>query len=138
MPLPSGYEGLQSIFEGWGLDMDDAFALYEHGGLAAIEKHFAALSTRLGFPREVPRDALLAPFYVFEGSKRFAEAEPVIEKVTESFPDDPAPLYYAARLYLHMGNGARAVEALRQSLRLSPGYAPSRALLEYMNIDRSD
>lgn len=138
VPLLSVYEGLQTIFDGWSLDIDDAFALYEQGGLAAIEQHFATLSTRLGFPVEVPQDALLAPFYELEGSKRFAEAEHVIERVIESFADDPAPLYYAGRLYMQMGDRARAIGSLQQSLRLSPDYGPSRGLLEYMNADRDE
>ena len=46
VPLRSVYDGLQGIFEGWGLDMDDAFALYEQGGLDGDRQAFCrALGT---------------------------------------------------------------------------------------------
>src|ERR1700733_2437908 len=59
VPLRSVYDGLQFIFDGWSVP--DSFALYEQGGLAAIEKHYAGLSSRFGFPVAVPEDVLLAP-----------------------------------------------------------------------------
>lgn len=138
VPLRSVHDGLTSIFEGWELDRENAFALYERGGMTAIDKHFGALSTRLGFPVPVPEDAMLQPFFQLEGSKRFTEAEQVIKGVIESFPDDPTALYYAARLYLQMGNRPLAVETSRRALLLSPDHAPSRSLLQYMQVDASE
>jgi tetratricopeptide (TPR) repeat protein len=138
VPLRSVYDGLQSIFEGWGLDRDDAFALYEQGGLAAIDKHFATLSARLGFPVPVPEEALDGAFGRLEGLKRFAEAEEVIKRAMESFPESPSALYYAGRVYMQMGNTALAVETLKKSLLLSPNYGPSRGLLQYMKVDPNE
>jgi len=138
VPLRSVHDGLLSIFDGWELDTEDALALYELGGMTAIDKHFGALSARLGFPVAVPQDAMLQPFFQLEGSKRFTDAQQVIETVIESFPDDPTALYYAARLYAQMGNRALAVETLRRALLLSPNHAASRSLLEYMNVDATE
>jgi tetratricopeptide (TPR) repeat protein len=138
VPLRSVYEGLQAIFEGWGLDGDDAFALYEQGGLAAIDKHYAALSARLGFPVAVPEETLTGPFWQLEGLKRFPEAEQVIKRVIEAFPESPTALYYAGRLHMQMGNNALAVDTLKRSLQLSPNYRPSRSLLEYMKVDPNE
>jgi tetratricopeptide (TPR) repeat protein len=133
IPLRGVQDGLLSIFEGW--EVEEPFALYELGGLAAIDKHFAVLSERLGWPVTVPQAALLGPFYELEGGKRFAEAEQVIKRVIESFPDSPAALYYAGRLYLQMGNRPLAIEMLRRSLVLSPNYPASRSLLTFMEVD---
>jgi tetratricopeptide (TPR) repeat protein len=138
VPLLSVYEGLQSIFEGWDLHMDEAFALYEHGGLTAIDKHFAALSARLGFPVAVPDGALIGVFGNLEYRKRFAEAEQVINKAIGASPDSAEPLYYAGRVYMQMGNNPLAVETLKKSLQLSPNYGPSRGLLRYMNVDANE
>jgi predicted alpha/beta superfamily hydrolase len=138
VPLRSVYDGLQSIFEGWGLDRNDAFTLYEQGGLAAIDKHFAALSARLGFPVAVPEEALTGPFGQLEGLKRFPEAEQVIKRAIEAFPESPAALYYAGRLYMQMGNNELAVDTLKKSLLLSPNFRASRSLLEYMNVDPNE
>jgi uncharacterized protein len=138
VPLLSVYDGLQSIFDGWSLHPDEAFALYEQGGLTAIDRHFAALSTRVGFPVQVPDGAPIGVFGHLESRKRFPEAEQVINKVIERSPDDPAAHYYAARLYAQMGNRALAVDALKESLRLSPNYGPSRGLLNFMQLDPSE
>jgi hypothetical protein len=136
VPLVGVYEGLQSIFADWALDPEEAFAIFEQGGLAAIDKRFAALSTRLGFPVLLPDEVLFRIFSDLEGRKRFSEAEQVINKAIESSPDSPAALYYAGRLYLQMGNRARAVETLKRSLALSPDYAASRGLLEYIELSK--
>jgi len=105
VPQLSVRDGLLNIFEGWEIDREDAFALYEQGGLTAIDKHVAALSARLGFPVAVPEEAMLAPFFELEGSKRFTEAEQVIKRVIESFPDDPTALYYAVACICRWGTG---------------------------------
>jgi tetratricopeptide (TPR) repeat protein len=86
----------------------------------------------------VPEEAVLAPFYQLEGDKRFAEAEQVIKKAIESFPDDPTALYYAARLYFQMGNKTLGVETLKKALLLSPSHGPSRGLINYMKLDPND
>jgi hypothetical protein len=138
VPLLSTYEGLQRVFEGWGLDRDQAFALYDQGGLAAVDKHYAALSTRLGFDVPVAEEVLNNIFTSLEGRKRFAEAEQVINKAIESFPDSPTPRYYAGRLYMQMGNNPLAVETLKKSLQRSPNFAASRGLLRYMNVDANE
>jgi predicted alpha/beta superfamily hydrolase len=138
VPLLSVYDGLQSIFDGWGLHPDAAFSLYQQGGLAAIDRHFAALSTRLGFPVPVPDGALIGVFGNLESRKRFPEAEQLIKKVIERSPDDPAGHYYAARLYAQMGNRPLAIDALKESLRLSPNYGPSRGLLNFMWFDPNE
>ena len=138
VPLRSVYDGLLSIFEGWQIDREDAFAAYEQRGLTAIDKHFAALSARLGFPVAVPDEVLFAIFTELEGRKRFPEAEQVINSASESFPDSPTALYYAGRLYMQMGNKSLAVETLKKSLLLSPNYRGSRALLEYIKVDANE
>ena len=61
VPLLGVYVGLQSIFDGWELDVDKAFALYEQRGMAAIDEHFAALSTRFGFTVAPSEETLLGP-----------------------------------------------------------------------------
>ena len=138
VPLLGVYDGLQSIFEGWELDADKAFALYEQRGMTAIDEHFAVLSTRFGFTVTPSEETLLGPFYHLEGDKRFPEAEQVINRVIESFPDSPEPLLYAGRLYAQMGNRTRAIDTLKKSLLLSPNYGPTRYLLSTMNVEAKD
>lgn len=133
VPLRSVYDGLLSIFDGWALE--DPFALYAQGGFSALDKHFEALSARLGFPVTVPNDVLFRLFADLEYRKRFPEAEQIIKRAIESFPDSAIALYYAGRLYMEMGNKPVAVETLKKALRLSPGDAAARSLLEYLKVD---
>ena len=138
VPLRSVREGLLSIFEGWGIDGEGAFALYEQGGLTGIDKHFSALSARLGFPVAVPDEVLFDTFARLEGRKRFPEAEQVIKRAIELFPDSATAHYYAARLYMQMGNKSLGVETLKKALLLSPNHAPSRSLLNDMKLDANE
>jgi len=133
IPLRGVYDGLASIFEGW--EVQDPFTLYEQGGLTAIDKHFATLSARLGFEVAVPEEALFTTFTQLEGRKRFPEAEQVIKRAIESFPDSVNAHYYAGRLYLQMGNRDLAVASLKKALLISANDPASRGLLEYMKVD---
>lgn len=131
--LRSVQDGLLNIFDGW--EVEDPFALYDLGGLPAIDKHYAAIAARLGFPVAVPEEALLGVFSELEGRKEFSQAKDVIERAMQSFPDSPATRYYAGRLYLQMGDRELAIDALRTSLLLSPSYPAAVSLLEYMKVD---
>ncbi len=133
VPLRTIYDGLLSVFEGW--EIESPFTVYDQGGLAAIEKHFAALSERLGFPAAVPDEALFATFGQLEYRKRFPEAEQVIRRAIELYPDNTTALYYAGRLYMEMGNTPLAVETLKKALLLSPNDGAARSLLEEMKVD---
>jgi hypothetical protein len=136
VPLRTVYDGLRTLFEGW--EIDNPFAIYDQGGLAAIEKHFAALSERLGFPVAVPDEALFATFGQLEYRKRFPEADQVIKRAIELYPDSTTALYYAGRLYMEMGNTPLAVETLKKSLLLSPNDGGARSLLTEMKVDASE
>ncbi len=52
IPLRSVYDGLQAIFDGWSIP--DAVIFSEQAGLAGLEKHFAAISSRLGYSVPIP------------------------------------------------------------------------------------
>lgn len=135
VPLRSVDEGLRFVFDGW--DVADPFALYEQGGLTAIDKHYAELSARLGFPVPVPDEVLFGTFGQLERFKRFPEAEQVINRALAASPESSTALYYAARLYAQMGNRPLMMERLKQALLLSPNDPASRSLVEYMKLDAS-
>jgi predicted alpha/beta superfamily hydrolase len=116
--LKSVYDGLEFIFDGW--PVPDAFALYEQGGLAAIDKHYAALSSRFGFPVAVPAGVLLSPAFSLYRQKRVAEAEQVILHTLELHPNDVSTLLTAGRLYFDRGDTAKATQYLTKALLLAP------------------
>jgi hypothetical protein len=135
VPLLSVYEGLLSIFDGWD---PNAFALYELGGLTAIDRHYAALSARLGYTVPVPEHVLINAFNRIDGRTRFPEAEQVIKRAIESFPQSPLVFFYAGRLYAQAGNNAVALETVKKGLLLSPNDSALRSLLRRMNVEANE
>ena len=116
--LRSVYDGLQFVFDGWSVP--DPFALYEQGGIGAIDKHYAALSSRLGFSVAVPEDVLLAPAIPLYRQKRVNESEQVILRTLELYPNSVNALLTAGRLYFDKGATAKATQYLTQALILAP------------------
>jgi uncharacterized protein len=131
-PLRGVQEGLRTIFAGW--EIDDPLALYDQGGLAAIEKHFASLSQRLGFPVPVSSDALFYTFTHLEGPRN-AEAEPVIKRAVELYPANTTGLYYLARLYMRTDRKPLAIDTLRKALQMSPNDTGAISMLKEMGVD---
>ena len=135
VPLRSVYDGLAFVFDGWpGSDPGpDSFALYEHGGLAAIDKYYADASARLGFPVVVPEDVLLAPAFQLYRQKRVAESEQVILHTLELHPNYVSALLTAGRLYFDRGDKEKATQYLTKALLLAP---KSRAIgVDYAALD---
>jgi predicted alpha/beta superfamily hydrolase len=133
VPLRSVYDGLEFIFDGWSIP--DPFALYEQGGLAAIEKHYASLASRLGFPVAVPGDVLLAPAFALYRQKRTDEAEKVILRTLELYPESTAALLTAGRLYFDKGEKPKARDYLTQALLLSPTARAGGVDYAALNLD---
>jgi len=126
-------DGLRTIFTGWTLA--NPFSQYEAGGLPAIEKHYTALSERMGYPVAVPADVLFTTFNDLEYRRRYDEALRVISRAVEMHPQDTTALYYQARVLNRMGNKPQALETLKKSLLLSPNDGSARGLLKEMQVD---
>ena len=116
--LPSLYDGLEFVFDGW--QIPDAFALYEQGGLPAVEQYYTALSSRFGFDVPAPAQVLLAPAFPLYGQQRIDEAERVILRTLELYPNDTNALLTAGRLYFDKGDKPKAVDYLTKALLISP------------------
>jgi tetratricopeptide (TPR) repeat protein len=133
VPLRSVYDGLEFIFDGWR--DPDSFALYEQGGLAAIDQHYAALSSRLGFPVAVPEGVLLAPAFQLYRQKRVDEAERVILRTLELHPNDVSALLTAGRLYFDKGDKPKATQYLTKALLLAPTGRAAGVDYAALNLD---
>jgi predicted alpha/beta superfamily hydrolase len=134
--LRSLYDGLQFVFEGW--EEPDAFALYERGGIAAIEAHYAALSERFGFEVPAPAGVLLAPAFSLYGQQRIDESERVILRTLEQYPNDTNALLTAGRLYFDKGDKPRAVDYLTKALLIAPNRRAIGVDYAALNLDPSD
>lgn len=128
-------DGLQAVFDGWY--MSDPFLVYEQGGLAAIEKHYAAVSQRLGYAVSPPRNRLLEVFFELEFPLQPEAAETVMSRVLGLYPSSPYSHFYAARLYAQMRDEPRAIEHWTRTLELAPSFSGPRTWLEQRNVDVS-
>src|SRR5262245_23436329 len=81
LPLRAVQDGLLSVFDGW--QIKDPFAVYEQGGLAAIEKHFAALAARTGLPTAIPDATVRDVYWNLFNRKRTTAAEQVLARALE-------------------------------------------------------
>jgi tetratricopeptide (TPR) repeat protein len=81
------YQGLRKVFAGWQLprEKDGSIA----GGLAGAEKHYAALSQRMGYQVQVPEALINQIGYQFllGPDKKVAEAIEVFKVNVERYPD---------------------------------------------------
>jgi hypothetical protein len=107
IPYMSTYEGLQAIFGGYRIA--DPIALFEEGGLAAFERHYAEVSKRLGFTVEVPMGVYGGMVWDLSSRGRFAEAEEIGKKMLELDPKNTMTLAAPAQVAAMQKDDARAI-----------------------------
>jgi tetratricopeptide (TPR) repeat protein len=111
-------QALRAIFDGCCLDETGALAVFDHGGVAALQKHFAEVSQRMGYSVSIPRSAFAATVGSLRRANRTDEAKQVLEQAISAYPED-------AEFYFTMGqlvgaDRARAEEYFTKSLHASP------------------
>jgi len=95
-------------------------ALYDLGGLAAIQKHYAEVSERMGYTIPVPGDVFASVAFGLYRQRRVAEERPVLERAIAAYPDD-AQFYFAlGQWYVGTGDRAGGLEYFAKSLQASP------------------
>ena len=132
--LRSTYQGLESIFEGWNLR--DPMAVYELGGLAAIDNFYRKGGLRFGYARSMPSFMALQIADQLIDMNRLDEAAVLI---TEDFDATP-PSYFLDLLagkYAENGNYSRARELYTQSFSSNPTDILARDKLTDMGVDIS-
>lgn len=130
IPYRSTYNGLQFIFDGWNIR--DDVAMFEQSGFAGIDAHYEKLSARVGYPVPMPDHIFGGLFYTFLGEERYADAERVVNRAMELFPDGSHIYLSAGQLYAAMKDERRTVEYMTKVLTMFPGSRDARnALAEY-------
>jgi len=109
LPLLALIDGLRSLYAGYALPENLAAQ-----GLAAVDAHYAALSTQLGTPVAAPEAALIEVGYQLLGSGRVAEAIEVFERAARENPDSANAWDSLAEA---LEEGLRPDDALRASRR---------------------
>jgi predicted alpha/beta superfamily hydrolase len=133
IPYLSTYEGLQAIFKGYRIA--DPVALFEQGGLAAFERHYAEVSKRMGYTVAVPMEAYGGMVWELSNRGRFAEAEEIGKKMLELDPKNTMALSTLAQVAVTQKDDARAIGYLTRVLQLYPGNTQARATLVNYKVD---
>jgi predicted alpha/beta superfamily hydrolase len=133
IPYLSTYEGLQAIFKGYRIA--DPVALFEQGGLAAFERHYAEVSKRMGYTVAVPMEAYGGMVWELSNRGRFAEAEEIGKKMLELDPKNTMALSTLAQVAATQKDDARAIGYLTRVLQLYPGNTQARATLVNYKVD---
>jgi predicted alpha/beta superfamily hydrolase len=129
----STYEGLEAIFNGYRIV--DPVALFEQGGLAAFDRHYAEVSKRMGYTVEAPMETYVGMVWELSSRGRFAEAEEIGRKLLERDPKNTNTLSMLAEVSGMQKDDARAIEYLTQVLQLYPGNTRARAALINYKVD---
>ncbi len=133
IPFISTWEGLQAIFGGYRIA--DPIALFEEGGVAAFERHYADVSKRLGYTVQVPLGLYGRVLWDLASRERFAEAEEIGKKMLELDPKNAMTLGGLAQVAAMQKDDARAIGYLTQALQLYPGNTQARAMLAKYQVD---
>lgn len=126
LPLLGVIDGLRALYAGYALPEGLAAE-----GLAAVDAHYAALSTQLGTPTAAPETALNEVGYELLGSERVAEAIAVFERAAR---ENPSSANAWDSLADALEGGARpdaALAAARRAVELATRFdLPDRASYE--------
>ncbi len=101
IPHRSTYDGLEMLYAGW--DIANPMALFEKGGLAAIDAHFASLSERFGYAIPTPENLVNQLGYGLLGQGRAQDAIAVFTRNVEAYPA-------SINAYDSLGDGYDAAE----------------------------
>jgi predicted alpha/beta superfamily hydrolase len=133
IPLRSTYDGLQWIFDGYYVH--DAAALYDNGGIEALQKRYARLSARLGYEIPMPELVIANTGRGLVRQQRAAEAIAVMKRTIELFPKSTSAHIDLGQAYAELGDLPRAIEEVSTALRMFPGNRYARSLLEKVKVD---
>ena len=122
IPYMSTWEGLQAIFGSYRIA--DPIALFEEGGVAAFERHYADVSKRLGYTVQVPPGVYGGMIWDLASRGRFAEAEEIGKKMLELDPKNTMTLSGLAQVAAMQKDDARAIGYLDPSASAVSGKYP--------------
>jgi hypothetical protein len=87
--LPSLYEGLRAIFAGWRPPVPEDEEVGLRGGMAAVERHYRALSERFGYLVPISEDVLNLAGYQALRDNLPEEALRIFQRNVELHPESP-------------------------------------------------
>jgi predicted alpha/beta superfamily hydrolase len=128
VPLRSTYQGFESVFSDWYLH--DPLAMFDVGGIAAIERFYEKGSKKFGLDRPMPVTLPLNLSYELIAANRIQEATALIADYSESYPLGSQILVALAEAYAASGDTDQAREHYARALRNNPGDEKAKSALK--------
>jgi len=126
LPLLATIDGLRALYAGYALPEGLAAQ-----GLAAVDAHYTALSSRLGTPVAVPEAALNEVGYELLGNERAAEAIEVFERAARESPNSANAWDSLAETLENAERWDEALRAAERAVELAIRFGlPDRASFE--------
>ena len=132
VPHRSTYNGLEAIFSDWKIE--DAFALYQAGGLQAIDNHYANLKSTLGLSLEAPEQMINTLGYRLLGNSQVDEAIEVFARNVKDHPKSFNTYDSLAEGYKIKGEKEKAITYYKKSLALNPGNTNGIKMLAELGV----
>jgi predicted alpha/beta superfamily hydrolase len=131
--MPSVYKGMEWLHQFYYIH--EPARAYEESGLQLFEKRFALISEYLGYEVKIPDHLLMALQHWLMETKRPVEAQQVLQRELQLYPDNAMAHYELGRAYLATDDKQRAEAELRRALELFPGHGGTRDALKTLGLD---
>lgn len=131
--MPSVYKGMEWLHQFYYIH--EPARAYEESGLQLFEKRFALISEYLGYEVKIPDHLLMSLQHWLMETKRPVEAQQVLQRELQLYPDNAMAHYELGRAYLATDDKQRAEAELRRALELFPGHGGTRDALKTLGLD---
>jgi len=125
VPVTSLNNGLLFIFPDF-LASDDLKAL----GFEAVDRHFADLGNRYGFPLKTPEEVIFDMCYAPMRGKKYLEAIELFKVLLERYPTSMRGHFFLGEAYRYIGELTQAETMYKKCLELDPDFPRAKARLE--------
>lgn len=129
----STYNGLEALFNDWRLE--DPFALYQQGGLAAIQDHFEKIKETYGVDGRAPEGMINGLGYRLLNSGKVDEAIEVFAQNVNDYPKSFNVYDSLGEGYKVKGEKGKAIKYYKKSMELNPGNTNGITMLAELGVE---
>ena len=134
--LPSIYQGLQTVFDGWQLT--DPLELFDKGGIEAVHRYFREGGARFGYDRTTSPFTVSLIVAGLISTGRLDEASKLLLHDPKAYPPPWNQLDALARAYRDRGNIGQAIHYYTLSLKENPQNEWAKRKLAEMGVKTDD
>ena len=116
IPHRTTYDGLEKLYDGWSVE--NVSRTIAQKGIAAIDDHYASLSTRFGYDIAPPEMVINQAGYALMGQEKLDEAIAVFERNINDFPGSANVYDSAGDAYKTKGDVKKAAASYKKACEM--------------------